>query len=375
MAQDFFSAGTLSEVAADIRESKKKYTLLFAYNATGKTRLSVDFKNLGKENGEADTLYFNAFTEDLFWWNNDLELDAERFLHINTRSRFFEGLETFDISNRIREVLATYASFNFDIDLNDGTVVFFRDTLINGKSEIIYNIKISRGEENLFYWCFFLAVAQLAIDKEENYKWVRYIYIDDPISSLDDSNAVIVAHRLALLLKLQDSADSGIKEEDKIKTVISTHHALFFNVLCNEFSNARKIFLSKGETNYQLKSTNDTPFIYHISMIQELKKVADSDNLYKHHFGQLRTILEKSANFHGFNGFKECMVIDDTDSDGKLYNRMVSNMNHGGYSLFEPEQMNDTDKKYFKQILDNYLKNYKFNKELFSQPAAAEPTA
>lgn len=335
----------------------------------------MEFKNLGKKGEDSDTLYFNAFTEDLFWWNNDLKEDTERFLHINTNSRFFKGLETFDISNRIRDILATYASFNFDIDLSAGTVVFFREVLVDGRSELIYNIKVSRGEENLFYWCFFLAVAQLAIDKEENYEWVRFIYVDDPISSLDDSNAIVVAHRLAHLLKLQDGSDSSIKEDDKIKTVISTHHALFFNVLCNEFSNARKIFLSKGETNYQLKSTNDTPFIYHISMIQELKKVADSDNLYKHHFGQLRTILEKSANFHGFNGFKECMIIDDADSDGKLYNRMVSNLNHGGYSLFEPEQMNDTDKKYFRQILDNYLKNYKFNKELFSKPAAAEPTA
>jgi wobble nucleotide-excising tRNase len=52
------------------------------------------------------------------------------------------------------------------------------------------NIKISRGEENIFVWSFFLAIAQLAIDKDENYKWVKTIYIDDPISSLDDNNVI-----------------------------------------------------------------------------------------------------------------------------------------------------------------------------------------
>jgi hypothetical protein len=51
----------------------KKYILLFAYNGTGKTRLSMGFKDLGKQGDTRDTLYFNAFTEDLFTWDNDLE--------------------------------------------------------------------------------------------------------------------------------------------------------------------------------------------------------------------------------------------------------------------------------------------------------------
>ena len=41
------------------------------------------FKEKGKEKGYADTLYFNAFTEDLFYWDNDLEYDTERVLKIN----------------------------------------------------------------------------------------------------------------------------------------------------------------------------------------------------------------------------------------------------------------------------------------------------
>jgi len=47
--------------------------VLFAYNGTGKTRLSMHFKDQGKTNSPPDTLYYNAFTEDLFYWNNDLE--------------------------------------------------------------------------------------------------------------------------------------------------------------------------------------------------------------------------------------------------------------------------------------------------------------
>lgn len=68
----------------------KNYYLLFAYNGTGKTRLSVEFKNLGKrkipgsEEKSRDTLYYNAYTEDLFYWNNDLEGDTDRRLRFNT---------------------------------------------------------------------------------------------------------------------------------------------------------------------------------------------------------------------------------------------------------------------------------------------------
>ena len=49
----------------------------------------MEFKNAGKRDGSSDTLYFNAYTEDLFAWDNDLENDTERYLRLNTASRFF----------------------------------------------------------------------------------------------------------------------------------------------------------------------------------------------------------------------------------------------------------------------------------------------
>ena len=67
----------LKELATHFRgllspQDAKKFILLYAYNGTGKTRLAWTFKDLGKQinrDGETthrDTLYFNAFTEDLF---------------------------------------------------------------------------------------------------------------------------------------------------------------------------------------------------------------------------------------------------------------------------------------------------------------------
>src|ERR1017187_8139127 len=90
-----------NELAPTPPQAPKKYILLYAYNGTGKTRLSTAFKDIGKQGDARDTLYFNAFTEDLFTWDNDLEGDSDRNLKINSQSRFFTGLEELEMDNRI----------------------------------------------------------------------------------------------------------------------------------------------------------------------------------------------------------------------------------------------------------------------------------
>ena len=124
----------------------------------------------------------NAYTEDLFSWDNDLEKDSERRLHINTDSRFFKGLKDLALEERIGHYLARYADFLFDIDYDQWTVSF-------RKSEARHS-KVSRGEENIFIWCAFMAICERVIDGAESYQWVKYRYVDDPITSLDDNNAI-----------------------------------------------------------------------------------------------------------------------------------------------------------------------------------------
>ena len=363
----------LNTMAGHLRQvlENKKYILLFAYNGTGKTRLSMAFKNLGKDGENRDTLYFNAFTEDLFTWDNDLENDAERVLRMNTASHFFAGLDELEMESRIRNFLNRYADFQFDINYQQGTIRFWREMQKNDRDEdepVL--IKVSRGEENIFVWCFFLAIAQLAIEEQEAYGWVKYIYIDDPISSLDDNHAIAVAAHLAHLLKSQD----------RIKAVLSSHHTLFFNVMCNEIFGRKKkedrdqyfLFRDNGDGQYHLKDTGNTPHFYHVAMLKELHEAAESGKLYTYHFNILRSIIEKTATFHGFNSFSACIRQDPDDEEGIVHARVINLLSHGNYSLFEPKEMLDENKEIFRKVLRDFMNNYRFNPELFPEAVINE---
>ncbi|UGA36152.1 AAA family ATPase [Chromobacterium haemolyticum] len=157
---------------------------------------------------------------------------------MNADSRFFTGLTELEMDNRIRPLLQRYADFDFRIDTQEWVVRFSRT--VDG--QLVDNIKVSRGEENIFVWCFFLAIMRLAMDPDiEAYRWVRYVYIDDPISSLDEHNAISVGNHLAQLLN---------KADNPLKVVISSHHPLFFNVMHNELD-VRKSKKVSARTSYR----------------------------------------------------------------------------------------------------------------------------
>lgn len=344
--------GLASRLRDDLNGGNQDFVLLYAYNGTGKTRLSMEFKDAGKRKnkGKPDTLYFNAFTEDLFFWDNDLDHDKERRLHINTDSKFFKGLKDLALDTRIGFYLARYADFVFDINYDLWTISF-------RKSEEERHIKVSRGEENIFIWCVFMAICERVIDGLETYAWVKYLYIDDPITSLDDNNAIAVASDLAKLLRKAKSRTrpetvvaDGPGEADNpprmvpapIKAVVSSHHSLFFNVVCNELKKDahKKYLLQRPERGniYTLRATDDTPFFHHVSMLAELQKAAHGGTLYTYHFNMLRSILEKTATFFGRDDFSACIHgLEDAD----LFSRALNLLSHGKYDFYQPSEMVD----------------------------------
>src|SRR5690554_2835213 len=71
---------TLNQIAHTLVDSQKKVQLIYAFNGTGKTRLSQEFIELiyqkeaeSRVENRLKVLYYNSFTEDLFYWNNTIE--------------------------------------------------------------------------------------------------------------------------------------------------------------------------------------------------------------------------------------------------------------------------------------------------------------
>lgn len=381
---------TLENVITRLRDDLSKESgfnavLLYAFNRTGKTRLSMAFKDRGKKKnkGMADTLYFNAFTEDLFVWNNDLEHDQIRYLKINEQSKFFSGFKGLSLEDKIHSHLERFAEFDFRIDYDEWKVFFSREIpnpKYNSRNPhtteperiVQENIKISRGEENIFIFSVFLSICDLVIEGKEEYNWVKYIYIDDPISSLDENNAITLASDLSNMIKddFEKHKDTGTQR----KYIISTHHSLFFNIVYNELkkelSKSYFFYKTKKET-YKLQATDDTPFFHHIEQLCELNQVVkkyedfekgdlkleQSSILKTYHFNMLRAVFEKTSIFFGHEDFSYCLK---DMPDKELFARAVNIMSHGKYSIFAPVGMLKENADLFVRIFRSFVDQYQF---------------
>lgn len=366
--------------------------LLYAYNRTGKTRLSMAFKDEGKRknNGISDTLYFNAFTEDLFTWDNDLQGDAVRQLQLNPDSTFFDGLKDLALDETIAAYLRRYADFDFDIDYTTWKISFSKEVLRQNpgaEPERITetNIKISRGEQNIFIWCLFMAICERMLDGHFSYQSKKYLYIDDPISSLDDNNAISVACDLAQMLRRAASRKDQNGNPAPIKVIFSSHHALFFNVMCNEIGRAKegepkvthkRYFLHRpnGDGAYTLQATEDTPYFHHVASLAELQRAADPDagKLYTFHFNALRSIMEKTASFFGYSDISFCLKALNRE-DLVLYNRALNLLSHGKYAIHEPTEMGEDNKELFRRILNDFITAFQFELPKILEPSLVPP--
>jgi hypothetical protein len=369
--------------------------LAFAYNRTGKTRLSMEFKDIGKRknNGQADTLYFNAYTEDLFTWDNDIENDTARGLKINQSSRFFDGFKNEPLEPTIDEYLKRYADFDFDFrfeEVQQGNESFSRPVFVSFSKGAESNIKISRGEQNIFIWCVFMAICEQLLKYPGTYSAVKHLYIDDPISSLDDNNAISVACDLAKLLRRAAHRTGQNGAPAPLKIVFSSHHALFFNVMCNEIGRTKEgerkvthkryfVHRPNGEGAFTLRATEDTPFFHHVASLAELQLAAvpATGRLYTFHFNALRSIMEKTASFFGHADIAFCLKRLDSEEDAALYNRALNLLSHGKYAIHEPTEMGEDNKELFRRILQDFTSKFQFELPdiLGAQPVPASTTA
>lgn len=370
--------------------------LVFAYNGTGKTRLSYDFAHYGRsEDAPQHTLYYNAYTEDLFTWDNDLENNTDHRLLINQHSALIQGLAGYNFTESLRKYLNTFTDIDFDFHQDAETeipqyVTFskkiqFTQTL-NGEEqtleEEVENIKISRGEERLFVWCFFRCIIDQVLGGNDAYKNIEYIYIDDPMSSLDDNNVIAFAAQLynAIRDSLKNERQAlkdGIENPRRIKFVVSSHHALFFHVMYHGLmadTKLKRYYLHRDKQSDELVLKNmsdDTPFYYNVAVMSEIQEAIRDDKLYTFHFTILRSVMEKIAEFFGHFDYR--YILDGITYKGsrfdetafskgeltELYSRIVNVFSHQG-SFFAPSPMNEDNKDSLKTMFYHIKNKYRF---------------
>lgn len=447
-------ANSLTEIAQSLKDANKKVQLIYAFNGTGKTRLSREFKELiapknpesEEEEAKNKMLYYNAFTEDLFYWDNDLTNDVDRKLKIQPNAYTDWVLKEQGQEPNIAAHFQRYTSDKLTPHFNETYITKDQDDreiAIPAYSEVRFSfergnnepsefVKISKGEESCFIWSVFYSLLEEAIEAliplgeaqeeikslvviaeskskdatkaeklakkngnedqvkkadtlrneaevanieltaaRENlknlgglFKDLDYVFIDDPVSSLDDNHLIELAVNIAELIKSSNS---------QLKFIITTHNPLFYNVLFNEFNNADSNYgykvnhcakrrLEKLEDGTYLLNdqSNDSPFSYHLFLLSELDKaILPSGNIQKYHFNFLRNILEKMSTFLGYNKWRDLLPEESREA---YYNRIINLSSHGKFSGEETSIIHDNDKRVLEYLVNQIKTNYRFFK-------------
>lgn len=360
---------TLTEIAQQLIDANKKVQLIYAFNGTGKTRLSRAFKDLiapktDTENGEQSDLtqkkilYYSAFTEDLFYWDNDLDGDSEPRLKIQPNSFTKWVLEEQGQDLNVKSTFQRYTNDkltpNFNEDFSEVCFSFER-----GNSEYKPHIKISRGEESNFIWSVFHSlieqmIFELNIAEIENrstnvFNNLEYVFVDDPVSSLDENHLIELAVNLASLIKSSQS---------DLRFIVTTHSPLFYNVLFNELNSKICYMLKRFEDGSFLlaekQGDSNKSFSYHLYLKQTIEQAIVENKIEKYHFTLLRNLYEKTASFLGYPKWSELLP-----DDKQLYlNRVIQFTSHSTLSNEAVAEPTQAEKAIVKFLLDHLKSNY-----------------
>lgn len=370
---------SLKDIAQKLRDADKKVQLIYVFNGVGKTRLSREFKELivpkNHDNEDEETkvkvLYYNAFTEDLFYWDNDLKEDTNRKLIIRPNGFTNWVLKDQGQESNIIKHFQHYTNDKLTPSFNEeyNEISF---SIEAGNEESVDYIKISKGEESCLIWCVFYSLLEQVVevlniaeplDREtDQFNDLEYVFIDDPVSSLDENHLIELAVNIAELIKSSRS---------ELKFIITTHNPMFYNVLYNELDLKKKnregreccyLLDKKDDGTYELigkLGDSNKNFSYHLHLISVLQEAVDGNRIEKYHFMLLRNLYEKTANFLGCTQWSD-LLPDDKKT---YYNRVIQFTSHSTLSNEAVSEPTDPEKNTLKLLLNHLVENNYYIKD------------
>ena len=200
-----------------------------------------------------------------------------------------------------------------------------------------------------------LNVAEPSERETDQFNQLEYVFIDDPVSSLDENHLIELAVDLAKLVKSSRS---------ELKFIITTHNPLFYNVLHNEFKDAKfkKYLLNKHDNGeYDLApQSNDSPFSYHLYLKAELEKAIQTGQLHKYHFNFLRNILEKTSTFLGYEKWGDLLPNAGDGRSNPYETRVINISSHSRHAGEEVTELTDDDKRVLRYLVEQMNETYHF---------------
>ena len=353
---------TPAEIADAIKADDAKIVLAYAFNTTGKTRLCVAYKEATKRaDGTHMGVYYNAFSEDLFVWDNDEENDGAD-IRLTVRPSSLSRFHALLTEDNVRDKLNAYKpKFGFELRLHENpaegieSISFFIPN--QNPDDAQPPIKISRGEERIFVWCFFLALFEVEGWADEQ---SSHFFIDDPVSSLDDHNIFITASTLYGLIEDQ---------HERRKIIITTHHIGLFAILSDwllkgekagQFKKVTKAYLlSDKHGDLSLETPRDDVLLYHLRLMQVLKKARDDDDIRSFHFALLRQVLENIASFLGVG--RVGYVLEQIGfEDPNAIASIINTLSHKNVYYYASDLLVPDNERAFSDVLDRLQDKYRF---------------
>ncbi|MEA5081435.1 MAG: AAA family ATPase [Dysgonamonadaceae bacterium] len=362
----------MRDIADKLIKLNKNIVLIYAFNGTGKTRLSVAYKDATKQQnkGNHSGVYYNAYSEDLFVWDNDEDndgVDIKLNIIKSNLNKYHSELNEEKIQDKLLPYKPRFDfKFNSYENVEEGvkSISFYlkKENDDNIPSEIdkeLLPIKISRGEQQVFIWCFFLALFDVEIWTGRG-RQSSHFFIDDPVSSLDDNNIFIT------ISSLMDLIERHHKER---KIIITTHHIGFFSILADWLTRGEKSQKYESQVDiYKLKKSNGIVellgprkevFLSHLELLRVLKQAIDEDKIYVYNFALLRQILENISSFLGAGNFSYVLTqIGFNDEDKKA--QLINIMSHKTVFRYEMREPVPDNKEDIITIFEAIQKKYQF---------------
>jgi hypothetical protein len=351
---------TVQEIAVALKEAKAQIILVYGFNSTGKTKLSVAYKNATKSAGGAHAgVYYNAYSEDLFVWDNDTE-NGEANIALTIKHCSLNRLHALLNEENIRGKLRAFKpKYDFEFKLHEDTQrgiesISFYPANATADTPAI---KISRGEERVFVWCFFLALFEVEgwADKQPS-----HFFIDDPVSSLDDHNIFVTASTLFDLIEDQ---------HETRKIIVTTHHIGLFSILsdwlrkgekADKYRKLTKMFvLSEKSGDLTLEDCNDDVLLYHLRLLQLLDNAHKANAVRAYHLALLRQVLENVASFLGVGQFSYVLKQIGIDDAAEVAN-IINVLSHKKVYYYESDMLIPDSRALFDDVFLRLMSRYNF---------------